>query len=173
MSDEFEQKPLQEWFSEKLAADAYENLIYEQSAKGQIMFFRDYIHAMLVNQWEKRKEEPVLAVSEHFSKSCALPVYFLNAKERGIKLRTRGNFYNWQVSVESERPVPDVFFRLFKRDESPPKSPPIYYCEGFKEEWLFGTYENDPARFTATLSGEESFLFTFAFLLGESLRERA
>jgi hypothetical protein len=143
-----------------------ENLIWKSGMWEQVMLVRDNIHMLLVNRYEQRKERPVEVVSSHHSKSVELPVFHVVAEAIGVELWTRGNFFNWQVSVRSEDPVQDCFFRLFNKQPSERDLNPVYF-EGFDRAWVFGPYARNPREFSATLGYRSGFLFTFAYLLAE------
>lgn len=187
MSDEM-RPGLQGWFTdewveprvEKDADDAHaagksraklmdaSDLIWKGSWNSQIIDIRDRIHPCFVNKYEDRKTTPVEVVATHTSKSTELPVYYIRG-DNGIEAWMRGNYYNWQVSVRSPVVIPDVFFRLFDKEDSHEQLR-SYLMEGFKEEWIFGPYSQNPQEFSVTLSYDPGVLFTFCFLVTEAVR---
>ena len=76
----------------------------------------------------------------------------------------RNNFYDWKVSVDSKIPINIDFLNLFDTKEK------IHsvYCEGFKEEQVFGCYEENKNQFSFSLS-DDFKLYTFLFLLKEGV----
>lgn len=157
--------PLQDWAK---AHSSGLRLIWREGYWDQIIFVRDRLHPVLVNKYEQRKASPVLVVGEHTSKSVRLPVYRIDSVDLGVTLWARYNFFDWKVSVRAVAAVPDVFFRLFARDDPNGYLHPVYF-EGFHEDWIFPPYADNQEQFSCSLR-DHYFLFTFGFLLGEALR---
>lgn len=166
-------QPLQEWMEENLIG-ANETLIYKKAGIDQAVFFRDMIHPLLVRgvdpdaRYRARRENPVRVVSTHRSKSVLLPVYQIRNDD--VTLTARANFHDWKVSVETERPVPDLFHGLFVKDERVP----AVYCEGFHPDWVYGSFnerDGSPSRFTVEL-GFQHPLWAFTYLLSVGLEIR-
>lgn len=122
--------------------DLDDNLIYKKASENQEIFMRDDVGLNLL-------KAPVFVISSHMSKSCRLPVYYIKMMN-GIKVIMRGNFYDWKLSVDSPVDLPancipiDCVSGGIKDDISE------CYCEGFKDEWVFGKYnpENPGKQFT-------------------------
>lgn len=140
----------------------------------QAMYARDCLHPLLENSGDKRAMNPMWVASEHTSKSMVLPVIHYSDTVNGLYIWMRNNFYDWKVSVSSTRQVPDVFYRLFNREDDING----VYCEGFHESWVFGSYAANPHEFTVELPGSlytryfnMGVIFTFCYLLGESLHD--
>lgn len=150
---------LQEWANANVPAD---DLRWKSGFWDQICFVRDELGWMLRD--DEGKRAPVTVASTHTSKSIRLPVYEINAC--GLKIRLRYNFFNWIVSVEADSymagryAIVDKFCDLF--DRSAVVLP--CYAEGFKDEWVFGSYKDDPTKFTTSL-GSKYDLYAFCLLL--------
>lgn len=143
-------------------------------AVDQAMFLRDAIHPLIERKYEDRRTNHPMIIGWHNSKSCKLPVIKFETAA-GVKLVVRGNFYNWKASVEAPKNVPFVFYDLFNPEDRTSILP--CYCEGFPMRWVFGSYADDPAQFTAETPGTpmnpdftNGLLFTFCFLLGRAIR---
>lgn len=150
-------------------------MLWKGAAHSQLQFVRDMLHYLIVpGHSAVRKDHPVRVVSTHTSKSVLLPVYELttpewdggytwDARELAVRLRMRNNFYNWVVSVESNRWVHDRFRDLFDREE---QVLPVY-AEGFEAEWVFPPYAESRDPFTVSLPSNYD-LYTFCWLLRHS-----
>jgi hypothetical protein len=159
---------LQEFINENLTKQA-DDLIFKKAGIDQAIFVRDDIHRLFARgkdgneRYAWRKAHPVKVVSTHTSKSVELPVYEINPSEddeNDLIVIIRDNFFDWKVSVSSRQPVEDNFYGLFDSEES------LYgvYCEGFKEEWVFGSYAESHHDFTIELYSGHA-LWTFIYLL--------
>lgn len=81
----------------------------------------------------------VRVAGTHRSKSVLLPVYRWSTAEYRITLR--GNFYNWNCSVESEKAIElPTYFDIDSGSE-------YLFCEGMEDSKL-GPYSADPKRFS-------------------------
>jgi len=118
--------------------DWLEELSFKKLAGTQFCFVRDQLGQSL-------GFETADVVATHMSKSCLLPVYFLSYK--GLQLIIRDNFYNWKLSVNSPIDL-DLDTDLFIKESEDIST---LYCEGFKDEWVFGTYAKDHSKFTIEL----------------------
>lgn len=148
------------------------------NSKRQAMFVRDQLAPIVVrpkrHDWQAdpkgtpdRLDNYVHAVSIHWSKSVLLPVYYIDARSSiGCEFWLRHNWYDWKISVKSERPIPDVFMRLIQRG----KTIHDVYFEGFEKDWIFGSYADNPCEFSLELYAE-SELTTFMMLLNQALRQ--
>lgn len=164
--------PLQEWFSAKLDQD--KDLIYLPAMKDQVMFVRDCLARIAsAGLSYERSKEVAFVVSEHRSKSVALPVYSLERPDIGLRFVLRDNFHDWKLSVISEMPVEADFTGLFHT--TPPVEPdytgnPLawVYFEGFPRDLVFGYYaEGDKRRWSAAIGSREG-LWTAMFLIMRS-----
>lgn len=139
--------PLQEWISNHKPA---ENMIYKDAALSQMLFVRDTIPKMLCDTYELYRtiQDNITVISTHFSKSIELPVYCMKAS--GATYILRNNFHDWKISVNT-----GVFQRInFKELGIFDTSAEIsgVYCEGFKREWVYGSYDKDQNKFTAEIN---------------------
>lgn len=157
---------LQDWFRGALE---HRSEKWQAGAKKQIMFIRDDFHAMVNHSFHSRKELfPIRVASKHTTKSIVFPVYYIPVPHRG-EIMMRGNFYNWQISVNAVRPVKDLFFgdkKLF--DFSGGTYLNKVYFEGFEEQWVNGPYNDDAKSFSLTLPYWEPALSVFGFLLDQA-----
>lgn len=152
---------LQEWFEKNTPG---EDLIYKNGLWTQVQIVRDVIPSILARSYEEYigVRQQLHVISTHRSKSVLLPVFELNWN--GYRFIMRYNFYDWKVSVRT--PVRDLagidadFMNLFKLDERIN----LVYCEGFKEDWVYGPYSEDKRKFTCEIS-DNSKLFTFFWIL--------
>jgi len=169
MNQDDARRKFKTWYSKNLPVDLLtwcrvnepnDDMIYKKGYWNQIMFIRDTLMGMMCNSYEEYKNNPVLVINTHTSKSIVLPVYQINLFDEKIKLIIRYNFYDWKVSVDSDIEINMDFMGLIKIDE---KINSIY-CEGFSKEQVFNSYENNKMQFTFEI--EDNYkLYTFMYLL--------
>ena len=138
-------------------------LIYANFLGDQVTFVRDILFISLLSPGKLNFNQP-LVISTHYSKSVKLPVYQINLEKYGIKIVLRYNFYNWKVSVKSEKPLNFDFMGIF----NPYKEISPIYCEGFPNDKIYGSFEKNPAQFTVEFISNYD-LYTFIFLLKKYL----
>ena len=143
------------------------NLIYADGLREQVSFIRDTINYMLNPSYEEGYKNEPLVISTHKSKSVKLPVFQINLKKYGIELVLRYNFYNWKVSVKSEKPLNFDFMGLF----NPSERIHSIYCEGFPKDKVYGCFKENPAQFTIRIESHFE-LYTFFFLLKNYLTQK-
>lgn len=94
---------------------------------------------------------PMFVVSWHTSKSISLPVYGF-VMRNGIKVIARYNFYDWKLSIETPKQLPDDLIPEDLVSGGYGDGYEISDCclEGFKSEWCYGPYlyHNTPEKFT-------------------------
>ena len=115
-------------------------------------------------------------ISTHRSKSAVLPVYLLQRPDLGLRLILRNNFYNWKISVISEKPIVEPAFEgLFHT--IPPIEPdytgdplhPVYF-EGFPEDLIFGYYStSDQKKWSAEINGGNEAIWMVIHLIMRGL----
>lgn len=144
-----------------------EDMIYKSGWSNQVVFVRDRINQLFATSYEDWQANPVMVINTHRSKSISLPVYEIRLVKYGVRMIIRNNFYDWKVSVISEKDIDTDFMGLFKQDEE------IHsvYCEGFEEDQVFGPYSKDKKQFTFEICGEHH-IYTFMFLLNNYLKTR-
>ncbi|MBP1308994.1 hypothetical protein JOD82_002014 [Paenibacillus sp. 1182] len=131
----------------------------------QIMFVRDQLTSLIYGSIIDG--EPFRGViSDHVSKSVRLPVYLFEVKELQLRLILRGNFYDWKLSVESDKPVICDFGDLIDGN----KTWSHHYCEGFEHHWIYDSFHANNQQFTVELS-DDFTLYTFIWLLLQSLKK--
>lgn len=141
-----------------------EYLIDEKDFVEQVIFVRDTICNLLWPNYEEWKDNPPLVISTHCSKSVKLPVYQINLEKYGIEMVLRYNFYDWKVSVKSDKPLNVYTMGLFNPTEKIPSN----FCEGFPRKKIYGSYMQNQSQFTIQIASHYD-LYTFIFLLSKHL----
>lgn len=125
----------------------------------QVMFIRDTLAALVSVGLDYEDRVVPQVISTHRSKSLTLPVVSLDRPDLGLRLILRNNFYNWKMSVISERPIVADYGAIFYT--SPPVEPtytgnPLADCyfEGFPADLIFGYLSENPRRFSAEVWGD-------------------
>ena len=136
------------------------NLIYAKGFGNQVCFVRDTICQLLRSTYEEWSDNPPLVISTHYSKSVKLPVFQINLEKYGIEMVLRYNFYDWKISVKSDKPLDFDYMGLF----NPTEEITSVYCEGFPKDKVYGSYEQSHSQFTIEI-GSDYDLYTFIFLL--------
>ena len=136
------------------------NLIYAKGLGDQVSFVRDTLCSLLRSTYEEWRDNPPLVISTHYSKSVKLPVYQINMEKYGIEMVLRSNFYDWKISVKSDKPLDFDYMGLF----NPTEKISSVYCEGFPKDKVYGSYEQSHSQFTIEI-GSRYDLYTFIFLL--------
>lgn len=136
------------------------NLIYAKGLEDQVRFVRDPLCHMLRSTYEEWHDNPPLVISTHYSKSVKLPVFQINLEKYGIEMVLRYNFYDWKISVKSDKPLDFDYMGLF----NPKEEIASVYCEGFPKDKVYGSYEQSHSQFTIEI-GSHYDLYTFIFLL--------
>jgi hypothetical protein len=162
--------PLQEWISSQTVAD---EMLWKGAFGYQMMFLRDTLLPLIGRGLPYQKLGDVAQViSTHRSKSIVLPVVSYERPDIGLRLVVRQNFYNWKLSVISERSTKDnltesLFPRLFYTtppvDESYTGDPLANcYFEGFPDDLIFGYFAQSPhgGRWSAEIWGDEAMWST-------------
>ena len=138
-----------------------ETLIYKKEQENQICFVRDILSDRLIfadMAWDEH-DEPMV-ISHHYSKSVKLPVFQIIREDLGLEFVLRCNIYDWKISVKSEKPLNYDFMGLF----DPKKVINGRFCEGFPEDKVYGSYEQNHSQFTIEI-GSEYNVYAFFFLL--------
>lgn len=158
--------PLQKWAEDNDPSET--NLFFKKGYLEQIMFVRDKLPRLLSKTWSGRMPEShvevvpdysISVIAEHVSKSVRLPVFRIETPS--VVFVMRNNFHNWVVSVSSTRPVINYSKNLF----DPSKRISHLNCEGFPEEWIFGSFNEDVHQQKFTLELNDNYdLFTFVHL---------
>lgn len=157
------------WYSEHLPVDLLswcrvnepsDEMIYKQGYWEQIIFIRDIINLIFYTEYEEYKNNPVMVINTHRTKSIIMPVYEINIKKYGLKMILRDNLYDWKISVISEKEINIDFMKLFNEEEQINS----VYCEGFKENQVFQSYKENKNNFTLEI-GDKYNLYTFMYIL--------
>ena len=136
------------------------NLIYAKGLGNQVWFVRGTICQLLRSTYEEWRDNPPLVISTHYSKSVKLPVFQINLEKYGIEMVLRNNFYDWKISVKSDKPLDFDYMGIF----NPTEEIESVYCEGFPKDKVYGSYEQSHSQFTIEI-GSDYDLYTFIFLL--------
>lgn len=142
-------------------------MIFKNRFSEQICFVRDVLSVLFFPSIEEYDASPVMVIGTHTSKSIELPVFQMKSEKYGIELILSNNFSNWKVSVKSDIPLDFDIMGLF--DTAKVIQP--YYCEGFPEEKVYGSYEQDHSSFTFEIFSDYN-LYTFVFLLSKYLEKK-
>lgn len=157
---------LQAWALENEPSD---NMIYKNGYWNNIVFIRDTILGLLYNEEASKKFPTSWAsileyankqydiIGKHMSKSIYLPVLKLTYK--GIEIVFRYNFYNYEVTVISDKDI-ELPAGLFESNDDS-----TFYYEGFPVEYMLNTpYTESKQKFTVRIWDSYKF-YTFIFLL--------
>jgi hypothetical protein len=161
ISDYNMEKPtghLHAWFLNNMPED---KMIYKASYEDQVMFVRDTLRGLLGDSVITME-----VISTHTSKSIKLPVYRIMLGN-STEIIMRGNFHNWQISVNSKNSI--IFPELLTGELSEEKEL-LCYCEGFEEEWIYDSYKHNNQKFTISIGYNLYLLFTFFFLIKNQYR---
>ena len=137
-----------------------EDLIFAKGLGNQVCFVRDKLCQLLRSTYEEWCDNPPLVISIHYSKSVKLPVFQINLEKYGIEIVLRCNFYDWKISIKSDRPLDFDHMGLF----NPTEEISYLYCEGFPKDKVYGCYEQNHSMFTIEICSNYN-LYTFIFLL--------
>lgn len=151
---------LQKWINEQTVGD---EMLWKGSFGHQVVFMRDTIGRLVTRGIRIDEAQDLCTViSTHRSKSITLPVVQIVRPDLGLTLVMRDNFYNWKLSVISEKPIVAPFEYLFHT--TPPVEPdytgnPLnaVYFEGFPREMVFNYYSKDNRKFSAEIGSDETF----------------
>lgn len=136
------------------------NLIYASGLGDQVCFVRDKINYLLRATYEEWDNNKPLVISTHYSKSVKLPVYQINLEQYGIEIILMYNFYDWKVSIKSDKPLDFDFMGIF----NPTEEILSLYCQGFPKDKVYGSYEQNHSQFTIEIKSDYD-MYTFFFLL--------
>jgi hypothetical protein len=156
------EQPLQEWFNQNKPDD---NLLWKDGLARQVIFVRDTLSFLLFSSYEEYEQNRWQVVSTHTSKSVKLPVYHLRMPS-GLCFTMRDNFYDWKVSVELPTPLEIDPSLLFDPDET---ISPVYF-EGFPRNRIYGSYNDDPTRFSVEIRNDYE-VYCFMLLLRQAMKK--
>lgn len=157
-------EPLTKW---AMAHEPDEKLIYKSGMWEQVFKVRDHLYPDLCRglgyeEVHYHDEDTgfgechgLTVCGSHSSKSVALPVFLMEPPGKGLRFRMRNNFYDWKISVESDRELDIDWVGLW---EPFPEQDPTYsghklascYFEGFSTKWVFGHYGESDRRSSAS-----------------------
>jgi hypothetical protein len=148
---------LQEWISSQTVSD---EMLWKGAFGHQMSFIRDrLVPLMAAGLVYQASKEIADVISTHRSKSIVLPVVEVTRKDLGLRFTMRENFYNWKLSVLSEKPIEADFTGLFHTTPPIDKSytgDPLagVYFEGFPGDRIFRYYSDDKRKFSAEIWGD-------------------
>lgn len=137
-----------------------EFLIYPSALGELASFVCDKICRLLYSTDKERENNLPMVISTHYSESVKLPIYQINLEKYGIEMVLRYNFYDWKISIKSDKPLDFDCMGIFNLTEEIP----AIYCEGFPKDKVYGSYENNHSQFTIEIRNHYD-LYTFIFLL--------
>ena len=153
-------------------------LLFKDGCGKQVCFIRDTICRNLFlyeeypeakgGKWDDEIYKKIKAfqpkvISTHCSKSVILPVMEIDLKSVDVKLVLRYNFYDWNVTIESEKDIDCDFKGTFTDEDYR-----YCFCQGFPKERIYGMYKENHKKFTCCITSDYE-LFTFMWLLREYL----
>ena len=157
---------LNEWLQKNIPSD---DLIYRDGLYEQCDFVRrinnifltiatDYESIEDFNERMKiRDNYTPYVIGAHVSKSVRLPVIEIDLSKIGIKIVIRDNFYDWCISVESEKDINCDFKGLITDDKG--------YFEGFPEDRIYKKYSETNRKNFSFCLGDKYQVYTCMFLL--------
>ena len=158
---------INDWRMKNIPAD---NLIYKDGLKDQCLFVINTMNDLFLNietdldtvhDFDKKREiinnfTPYV-IGTHMSKSVLLPVMEINLSKLGVKIILRYNFYDWCISIESEKEINCDFMGLITDTKG--------YYEGFPSDRIYEKYsETNNKKFSLCLSDKYD-VYVFMFLL--------
>jgi hypothetical protein len=157
-----EKQLLEKWIGKY---DIDDKMLWKNFALQQMRGIGKFIENFIPNS-------DIYVISTHTSKSIKLPVYCIEID--GLKIILRNNFFNWKISVISDKEIIEDFSGLFHMD--PPIDPdytgdPLHhvYFEGFPKDLIFGYYNNsDKNKWSAEIH-DDYRLYVTIFLILKSL----
>ncbi len=151
--------PLKEWINANIPE---EKMLWRSHWLDQIIFFRDEIPRFLCEPDGKGYvtiKDNITVISTHISKSINLPVYCIKANDD--KFILRNNFNDWKVLVKTHN-IHNIDFQKFGVCNTS-KRINNKYCEGFKAEWVYESYDQNKNEYTIKIN--DNFKLKLFFLL--------
>jgi len=141
-----EPKLINEWIELNRVGD---NMVYKGGFNHQLEFMITTLGRAFIDLKWDTYETLLTVVSTHTSKSIKLPVYQIIW--HNIIFIIRNNFHDWKVTILSDISLDGLEkTRLF----NPSEKIDSCYCEGFEENWVCGSYNDDHCHFTVELNTE-------------------
>jgi hypothetical protein len=147
------------WF---LVNEPRKSLIFRESYYNQYHFILDRLRYLVQTGSKDLYDHPVEVVGTHVSKSIKFPVYQIKNEEYGLEMILRNNYYDWLVSINSEKPLDFDYAPIF--DLFDPARSDFGY-QGFPSDKCFGSYNDNHSQFTVELDSNYSLdIFTFIMM---------
>lgn len=131
----------------------------------QVSFVKGPLKYLIEATIEQYESFLPMVISTHFSKLVLLPVYKLHYENYNLNMVIKSDFYNWQISIDSEIPILCDFMGLFDGNKKIDES----WFYGFPKEWIFENFEKNKSKFSLELRNNYE-LYTFMFLINNYLK---
>jgi len=155
---------LENWITKNKPDD---DLLWKNGFYDQVLFVNNDVSYLLSRSYEEKLgvRQNIKVVSTHTSKSVLLPVFQIDCHK--IQVTMRYNFHDWKISyLTYYDSIPVVKFGdLFDIHK---QINPIY-CEGFRENWVYSSYAENPKKFTAELAPGYNSVYVFFWLIRQKL----
>lgn len=158
---------LDEWLRHNVPADS---LLYKDGLTRQCHFVLDLMEKLFLYtasdydsnmEFDERikiiKNFKPYVINTHMSKSVRLPVMEMDLSKLGVKVILRDNFYDWCISVESEKDINCDFMGLTANSHG--------YFEGFPKDRIYDDYSETNRRNFSFCLEDNYQVYTFMFLL--------
>lgn len=132
---------LNEWLEQNQPSD---EMGWKEAFWNQVNFVRTNLASILARNY-KEYRSLVKVAGIHTSKSIVCPVYYIRLEKEGVDIWMRYNFFNWNVSIQSDVLI-DCDFLGTANDESYG----YCFCEGM-EQWKFGKIKDSKSKFTVCI----------------------
>ena len=141
-----------------------ESLIYREEGISQVYFVDDVIRDLFRAESKRYEKCFIDVISTHCSKSVTLPVYRILYEKKGKKLELtmRDNFYDWNVSVDSDFSLEGLFSKELGLFDT--ESTSGCYYQGFPSDKIHGCYMANANHFTACIDSKYD-LYAFLYFI--------
>ena len=136
-------------------------MLWKDSFWSQINLVRDRIAGILARTYNEYRSF-VTVIGTHNSKSIKCPVYRIHMEQDGIDITMRYNFYNWNVSIESDNPITCDFLGVASDGDYD-----YCFCEGM-EKYKYDKMADSKHKFTVCIHDHYS-LYVFFWVLRSHL----
>jgi hypothetical protein len=125
----------------------------------RICFVRDRLNPLLHPSRLNLNE--VMVIGSHVAKGVSLPIFHIGVVDYRLQMILANNFHSWNVSVQSDIPLPDDLVEgIFDKRENIGS---YCFCK-FPTGFDFKSFSADPRRFSFSVNSDY-YLFTFCFLV--------
>lgn len=148
--------------------DPDEYLVFGKKLGNQVGFVKDDICDILSRIGKIKQEIVPLVIAVHYSNSVKLPVYQINLEKYGVEIVLRNNFYDWVISIKSEKPLD---FEVMGLLEKHVRQPNYFGSSGIPFNKLYGAYAENKSQFTFEIRKDYD-LYAYMYLLASYLKAR-